>query len=56
MDLREAIVTEHAAGQMAKRETSEADVPRVLALPDEVLEQRPGPVAETRRVDFQVAG
>ena len=42
MDLREATITEHAAGQMAKREIAEGDVVRVLAAPDEVLEVRPG--------------
>jgi len=44
MDLCEAVLTDHATGQMAKREIAEADVRRVLALPDEVLEDRPGRV------------
>jgi hypothetical protein len=44
MDLRDAMVTEHASLQMAKRQIAEADVRRVLALPDEGLEVRPGRV------------
>lgn len=44
MDIRDATITEHAAGQMAKREIPRGDVQRVLALPDEVLDVRPGRV------------
>ena len=44
MDLRDATITDHAAGQMAKREVAEAEVRRVLALPDEVVDVRPGRV------------
>jgi len=44
MDLREATISDHARGQIAKREIAEPDVRRVLALPDEVLPVRPGRV------------
>lgn len=44
MDLSRAILTEHAAGQMARRQLSEADVRRVLTAPEEVLPVRPGRV------------
>ncbi len=44
IDLRGATISDHAAGQMAKREIAEADVRRVLVLPDEVLEERRGRV------------
>lgn len=44
MDLGRAILTEHAAGQMARRQLSEADVRRVLTAPEEVLPVRPGRV------------
>ena len=44
MDLGRAILTEHAAGQMARRQLSEADVRRVLPEPEEVLPVRPGRV------------
>jgi len=44
MDLSRAILTEHAAGQMARRQLAEADVRRVLAEPEEVLPVRPGRV------------
>ena len=44
MDLSRAILTEHAAGQMARRQLAEADVRRVLTAPEEVLPVRPGRV------------
>jgi len=44
MDIRDAVVTEHAARQMAKREIALSDVRRVLAAPEEVLEVRRGRV------------
>jgi hypothetical protein len=44
MDIGKAILTEHAAMQMAKREIAEADVRAVLAGPQEVFEVRPGRV------------
>jgi len=45
MDLREAIITPHAAEQMARRQVSEADVRAVLNAPDEVQPVRAGRVA-----------
>jgi len=44
MDLSGAILTEHAVGQLARRQLSEADVRRVLTAPEEVLPVRPGRV------------
>ncbi len=44
MDLSRAILTEHAAAQMARRQLAEADVRRVLRAPEEVLPVRPGRV------------
>ncbi|MFH1266928.1 MAG: DUF4258 domain-containing protein [Planctomycetota bacterium] len=44
MDLSGAILTEHAAAQMARRQLAEADVRRVLTEPEEVLPVRPGRV------------
>jgi len=44
MDLRSAVLTVHAAEQMARRQLSEADVRRVLHSPEEVLPVRPGRV------------
>jgi len=42
MNLSQAVLTEHALGQMAKRQIMAADVSRVLATPDQVLEVRAG--------------
>ena len=44
MDLSRAILTEHAVGQMARRQLAEADIRRVLTAPEEVLPVRPGRV------------
>ncbi len=44
MDLTSAILTEHARQQMAKRQIAEADVRRVLAVPEEILTDRTGRV------------
>jgi hypothetical protein len=44
MDLQGAIITEHAADQMARREVAEADLRQVLATPDEVIPVRAGRV------------
>jgi len=44
MDLSRAILTEHAARQMARRQLAEADVRRVLTAPEEVLPVHPGRV------------
>ena len=42
MNLSQAVLTEHALGQMAKRQIMAADISRVLAAPDQVLEVRAG--------------
>ncbi len=44
MDLGKAVLTGHAAEQMARRQLTEADVRRVLESPEEVLPVRPGRV------------
>jgi len=44
MDLSQAILTEHALQQMAKRQVTAVDVRRVLAAPEQVLEVRAGRV------------
>ncbi|HOW19356.1 MAG TPA: DUF4258 domain-containing protein [Phycisphaerae bacterium] len=44
MDLSGAVITEHAAGRMSRRQISEAQVRAMLAAPDEVLPVRPGRV------------
>jgi Domain of unknown function (DUF4258) len=44
MDLSDAILTEHALLQMAKRQLSESDIRRVLDLPEVVQEVREGRV------------
>lgn len=44
MNLNQAVLTAHALGQMAKRQVTEADVSRVLAAPEQVLEVRAGRV------------
>ena len=44
MDLSQAIITEHAAEQMAKRQIALDDVIRVLKSPSEVLPVRTGRV------------
>ena len=44
MDLSRAIFTEHSVGQMNKRQVTPADVGRVLAAPEQVLEVRAGRV------------
>jgi hypothetical protein len=44
MDLSRAVLTEHALAQMAKRQVTAADVGRVLAAPEQVLEVRGGRV------------
>ena len=44
MDLSRAVLTEHALGQMARRQVTAADVGRVLAEPEQVLEVRAGRV------------
>ena len=53
MKLSEAIITEHAAEQMAKRQISEAEVKRVLTDPLEVVDVRPGRVVAH---GMQIAG
>ena len=45
MNLSRAVLTEHALGQMARRQVTAADVGRVLAAPEQVLEVRAGRVA-----------
>jgi len=50
MDFSGAMLTEHAAEQIAKRQLSEADVRRVLAAPEQVLPQRPGRVVAQRLI------
>jgi len=44
MNLQSAIIQEHAAHQMAKRQVSEADVRSTLARPEAVLPVREGRV------------
>ena len=44
MDLRDAIITEHAAWRMSSREIAEEDVNRVLAAPERLFEECPGRV------------
>ena len=44
MDISRAVLTEHALGQMAKRQVTAADVNRVLTSPEQVLEVRAGRV------------
>lgn len=44
MNLSQAVLTAHALGQMAKRQVTSADVGRVLAAPEQVLEVRAGRV------------
>ncbi len=44
MDLRTAILPEHAIQQMARRQISEADLRQVLASPENILPDRPGRV------------
>jgi len=44
MDLSQAVLTEHALEQMAKRQLAAADVGHVLAAPEQVVEVRPGRV------------
>jgi len=44
MDISRAVLTEHALGQMAKRQVTAAEVSRVLAAPEQVLEVRAGRV------------
>jgi hypothetical protein len=44
MNLSRAVLTEHALGQIAKRQVTAADVARVLAAPEQVLEVRAGRV------------
>jgi len=51
MDLGRAILTEHAAAQMVKRQVTAADVRRVLAAPEQVLPVRPGRVVAQGLVD-----
>jgi len=45
MDLREAIITPHAAEQMQRRQIGETDVRAVLATPEDVRPVREGRVA-----------
>jgi hypothetical protein len=44
MNLSQAILTDHALSQMARRQTTVEDVRRVLAAPEQVLEVRHGRV------------
>ena len=44
MDLSQAILTENAAAQMARRQLAEGDVRRLPSAPEEVLTVRPGRV------------
>jgi hypothetical protein len=44
MNLSQAILTEHALLQMAKRQLTAAEASRVLAAPEQVREVRPGRV------------
>lgn len=44
MDLTRAVFTQHALKQMAKRQVTPADVSRVLATPERVVEVRAGRV------------
>jgi hypothetical protein len=44
MDLQDALIVEHAAAQLARRQVTEQDVRRVLTAPDEILPIRPGRV------------
>jgi hypothetical protein len=44
MNLSQAVLSEHAAQQMAKRQINTADALCVLAAPEQVLEVRPGRV------------
>jgi hypothetical protein len=44
MNLTDAILTDHAAAQIAKRALTEADIRAVLAQPEQVVEVRPGRV------------
>ena len=44
MNLEQAILTDHALRQMNRRHVTAAEVRRVLAMPEQVLEVRPGRV------------
>ena len=44
MNLSQAILTDHALGQMAKRQVTTVDVRRILTAPEQVLEVRAGRV------------
>jgi hypothetical protein len=44
MDLSGAIIPQHAAERMARRQIAEADLRRVLASPEKILSDRPGRV------------
>ena len=44
MNLEQAILTDHALRQMNRRQVTAAEVRRVLAMPEQVLEVRPGRV------------
>ena len=44
MNLSQAVLTDHALNQMARRQVTAADVRRVLAAPEHVLEVRAGRV------------
>ncbi|MCX7424742.1 MAG: DUF4258 domain-containing protein [Planctomycetia bacterium] len=44
MNLSQAVLTEHALGQMGKRQVTAAEVERVLDAPEQVLEVRAGRV------------
>jgi hypothetical protein len=44
MDLSQAVLTDHALRQMAKRQVTAADVHRVLAAPEQICEVRAGRV------------
>ena len=48
MDLKSAIITGHAARQMARRQIQEAEVRAALAQPDAVLPVREGRVVAQR--------
>ena len=42
MDLRDALITDHAAWRMSRRKIDEEDVRRILAAPERLIEERPG--------------
>lgn len=51
IELRHAVIKEHARLQMAKRQIAEADVRAVLSRPEAILPVRPGRVVAQSAID-----